>query len=70
VLSAVMGAFMIYACVGRQPAFVVPDVNDAQWHVYLAVIPCAILCSLVGALYQRYALAGLTAMQRASRILP
>ncbi len=53
VLASVIGAFVVYACVGRQPAFVLPSVDAQSWPSYLLVPPVAAAAAAIGGLYQR-----------------
>lgn len=53
IVAAVTGAFAVYACVGRQPSFTLPDVNAADWPV-LALSPLvAIAAAAVGVFFQK-----------------
>ncbi len=56
VLAAVIGAFVVYAFIGRQPAFVLPNVDHVTWFHYLIVPLAALLAALVGVAFQRGAL--------------
>ena len=53
VLASVIGAFVVHALVGRQPAFDMPTVAPASWSLYLAVPLVAGLAALAGIAFQR-----------------
>ncbi len=52
VLSSVFGAFVVYAIIGKQPAFNLPDVDSLSWWVYLIVPVVAAFAAWVGMLFQ------------------
>lgn len=56
VLASVVGAFVVHALVGRQPAFEVPPVAAASWSMYLAVPVVAAVAALAGVAFQRASL--------------
>jgi len=53
VLSAVIGAFVVYAFLGRQPAFSLPMLNNISWSHYLLVPVVAFAASFLGVLFQK-----------------
>lgn len=53
VLSAVLGAFAVYAILGRQPAFSLPNIENVSWWHYAIVPFVAGAASLLGAAFQR-----------------
>jgi len=55
-VAAVLGAFVVHACIGAQPAFTVPQINDPTWRAYLLMPFAAGLAALAGCLFQRTAL--------------
>jgi len=55
-LAAVIGAFVVHACIGPQPAFGVPEIGDPTWRAYLLIPVSAALSALVGVLFQRWTL--------------
>ncbi|HNX98157.1 MAG TPA: chloride channel protein, partial [Candidatus Aminicenantes bacterium] len=57
VLAAVMGAFVVYALLGRQPAFILPPVAEVGWWHYLVVPLVALCAALAGVSFQYLALA-------------
>ena len=56
VLSSVIGAFVVYALIGRQPAFSLPPIENISWLHYLLVPPVALVAALGGVVFQRTAL--------------
>lgn len=67
VLSSVVGAFVVYAILGRQPAFTLPSVDKISWLHYLIVPLVALIASLAGVFFQRIVLmwrGGLTKQKR------
>jgi CIC family chloride channel protein len=57
VLSSVLGALVVYAILGRQPAFILPPVEEVSWLHYLLVPVVAVLASLSGVAFQKGTLA-------------
>jgi CIC family chloride channel protein len=57
VLSSVIGGFVVYALIGRQPSFILPAVEGISWVHYLIVPFAAIVASLAGMVFQRLTLA-------------
>lgn len=55
-LAAVIGAFVVHACIGPQPAFELPEIRDPSWRAYLLMPAAAGLAALTGAFFQRAAL--------------
>jgi CIC family chloride channel protein len=55
-LASVFGAFSVYAIVGRQPAFMLPDISWPSWWSYILIIPVSILAGSTGVLFQRITL--------------
>jgi CIC family chloride channel protein len=56
VLSSVLGAFVVYALIGRQPAFLLPPIENISWLHYLFVPLVALAAALAGVVFQRAAL--------------
>jgi CIC family chloride channel protein len=52
-LAAVVGAFVVHACIGPQPAFVLPQISEPSWRAYLLMPFSAAFAALAGALFQR-----------------
>jgi len=68
VLASVVGAFVVHALIGSQPAFLMPAVGIKNWTVYLAVPLVAFLGSIIGMLFQNGALHIRENMKHRSRI--
>lgn len=56
VLASLGGAFVVYAIIGRQPAFSLPSIENVSWLHYAVVPLVALLASLAGVAFQRAAL--------------
>lgn len=68
-LASVIGAFVVQALIGPQPAFQLAPVSASSWRIY-ALIPCvAAVASLVGVAFQRASL-GLRGRVRKAEGLP
>lgn len=68
VLSSVVGAFTVYWIVGKQPAFILPDIQWPTWYVYILVPVVAGLAGLLGISFQRAALALRYHVRQRSRV--
>ena len=53
ILASVLGAFMVHAIIGKNPAFVLPQIEGATWRAYLGVPLASAFASLVGIAFQR-----------------
>ena len=53
VLSSVVGAFVVYAIIGKQPAFDLPEVQALSWWLYLIVPIVAAFSAWLGMVFQR-----------------
>lgn len=53
VLASLLGAFTVYAILGRQPAFSLPAIENVSWLHYAIVPLVAAIASLAGAAFQR-----------------
>jgi chloride channel protein, CIC family len=53
VLSSVLGALVVYALLGRQPAFIIPSIENVSWLHYMLVPVVAAVAALAGAFFQR-----------------
>lgn len=53
ILSAVIGAFVTFGLIGRQPAFLLPSVDSPSWPMYLVVPFVAAAAALVGTVFQK-----------------
>ncbi len=51
VLASVLGAFVVYGILGRQPAFALPSVENVSWLHYAAVPAVAFLAAYAGHLF-------------------
>ncbi len=68
-LASVLGAFVVHALIGGQPAFSLPTVAGVGWGMYLVVPVAAALAALAGLAFQKGTLA-LRAVLRGQRMLP
>jgi len=55
-LSSVIGAFAVYALVGRQPAFAVAAIQNVTWIHYALAPIVALAAAMSGVLFHKYAL--------------
>lgn len=53
VLSSVIGAFVVYAILGRQPAFSLPSTENISWLHYIVVPLVSLVASFAGIIFQR-----------------
>lgn len=53
VFSSLLGAFVVFAFIGKQPAFRLPSVEDVTWIHYIIVPLVAVAASLAGVIFQR-----------------
>ncbi len=69
-LASVIGAFVVHAAIGAQPAFALPPVAEPTWRAYLLMPLAAALATALGLLFQRASLTlrvkarGVTAIPR------
>lgn len=68
-LASMIGAFVVHAGIGAQPAFAVPYIKEPTWRAYLLMPLAAGFSALVGVFFQRTAIA-LRARARRSHFLP
>lgn len=68
VLSSVIGAFVVYALIGRQPAFALPPIENVSWLHYLLVPLVALAAALAGTVFQRAALGWRRRLRRQKRV--
>jgi CIC family chloride channel protein len=68
-LAAVVGAFVVHACVGAQPAFALPTIQEPSWRAYSLMPFAAAFAALAGAIFQRWTL-DLRAVSRKHPIIP
>lgn len=52
-LASVVGAFVVHAFIGPQPAFVLPEIHEPSWRGYLLMPISAGLAAVVGIVFQR-----------------
>ncbi|MEZ5405150.1 MAG: chloride channel protein [Verrucomicrobiia bacterium] len=55
-VAAVIGAFVVHAFVGPQPAFELPRIGEPTWRAYLLIPVVAAIAALVGVFFQRWCL--------------
>ena len=68
-VAAVVGAFVVHAMVGPQPAFALPQISEPTWRAYSLMPFAAALAALAGAFFQRGTL-NLRAAARKRPIIP
>ena len=68
-LAAVIGAFVVHAFLGAQPAFNLPRIEEPTWHAYTLMPITAGLAALIGVGFQRASI-GLRGRARTWRRLP
>ena len=68
-LAAVIGAFVVHAFIGAQPAFELSRINEPTWRAYLLMPVAAALAALIGVYFQRLCL-GLRAKSAKHRVFP
>jgi chloride channel protein, CIC family len=68
-LASVLGAFVVHALIGGQPAFSLRTVESVGWSMYLVVPVAAALAALGGVAFQKGTLA-LRGILRGQKILP
>ena len=68
-LAAVIGAFVVHAFLGAQPAFNLPRIEEPTWRAYVLMPLSAGLAALAGVVFQRGSL-GLRAAARTWKKLP
>lgn len=68
-LAAVIGALVVHAAIGPQPAFALPQIGEPTWRAYLLMPVAAAFSALAGAMYQRWTL-DLRAASRRRPIIP
>jgi CIC family chloride channel protein len=56
-LASVVGAFVVHAFIGAQPAFVLPKIDEPTWRAYSLMPLAAASAALVGVFFQRGAIA-------------
>lgn len=68
-LASVIGAFVVYGLIGKQPAFSLADVDSVSWHTYLLVPLVAAAATLVGIVFHKSTL-GLRAKRKQFERIP
>jgi len=65
-LAAVIGAFVVHATIGAQPAFEIPRISEPTWRPYLLMPLVAGMAALAGLTFQR----GTLALRKRSKAMP
>ncbi len=68
VLASMLGALVVYAILGRQPAFSLPSVDNVGWLHYLLVPLVAAVASAAGVIFQRATLANRERLNKQKRV--
>lgn len=55
-LASVIGAFVVHAFIGAQPAFELPHIGEPTWRAYMLIPLSAALSALIGVIFQRWTL--------------
>jgi CIC family chloride channel protein len=68
VLASVLGAFAVYAVLGKQPAFSLPAIQNVSWLHYVIAPVVALVASIAGVIFQRGTLSWRGKLFRQKRI--
>jgi CIC family chloride channel protein len=68
VLSSVIGALVVYATLGRHPAFLLPSIENISWLHYLVVPIVSIAASIAGVIFQRTTIRWRAGLMKQKRI--
>lgn len=68
-LASVIGAFVVHAFIGAQPAFALPAIDEPSWRAYLLMPIAAAFAAVTGLVFQRAAL-GLRIRAKKFHIIP
>lgn len=68
VLASLFGAFTVYALIGKQPSFLLPQANATSLINYLLIPVVAIIASIIGVLFQKCTLNVRYSLRKPSRI--
>jgi CIC family chloride channel protein len=68
VLASVLGAFAVYALLGKQPAFSLPAIRNVSWLHYVIAPVVALVASVAGVIFQRATLSWRGKLFRQKRI--
>ncbi len=68
-LAAVVGAFVVHAFIGAQPAFALPQIDEPTWRAYSLMPLAAAFAAIAGVLFQRGSIA-LRGKARRVRAIP
>jgi CIC family chloride channel protein len=68
-VAAVIGAFVVHAFLGAQPAFILPHIDEPTWRAYVLMPLVAIFAALSGVAFQRGGL-GLRARVKTASAVP
>ncbi|MGI8432806.1 MAG: chloride channel protein, partial [Chthoniobacterales bacterium] len=69
ILASVLGAFAVHAIIGKNPAFILPQIEGATWRAYIGVPLASAFASFVGIAFQRTTLS-LRAFSKSWNTLP
>jgi CIC family chloride channel protein len=67
-LASVLGAFVVHGIVGKQPAFILQELQAANWALYLLIPLVAAACSVIGVIFQRWTMRMRLAQKRTESI--
>ncbi len=67
-LAAVIGAFVVHAFIGPQPAFILPHIGEPSWRSYVLMPIAAGASALLGVIFQRGSLALRAGMKKVRAI--
>lgn len=70
VISSVIGAFVVYALLGRQPSFSMPLLIDISWTHYAMVPVAAFAAAFLGVLFQKNTLKVRRSLKKQKKIKP
>jgi chloride channel protein, CIC family len=70
VISSVIGAFVVYALLGRQPSFSLPSIENISWFHYLVVPFVAFIASYFAILFQKYTLKNRKSLKKQKKFPP
>ena len=67
-LASVLGAFVVHGIVGKQPAFILEELQAANWALYLLIPLVAAACAVLGVLFQKWTMRTRAWQKRAESI--
>ena len=68
VLASLFGAFTVYAFIGKQPSFLLPQANATSWMNYLLIPVVALTASILGVMFHKSTLNLRFRLRKPSRI--